>query len=61
MQTTKPEAKSGFYMKSSEDSESIELVENFGMTNEFKQFVCLPYFKDVYKVSRPKGDHGARI
>ncbi len=37
-------------MRSSENSESIELIENFEMTNEFKQLVCLPYFKDVYKV-----------
>ena len=44
------DAKSGFYVKSSESSESIEIIETFEMTNEFKQLVCLPYFKDVYKV-----------
>ena len=44
------EAKSGFYVKPTESSESIEMVENFEMTNEFKQLVCLPYFKDLHKV-----------
>ena len=38
-------------MKSSDTNESIEVVENFEMTNEFKQLVCLPYFKDLHKVS----------
>ncbi|MDR3736444.1 MAG: hypothetical protein P4L10_13025 [Acidobacteriaceae bacterium] len=44
------EAKSDFYMKSTEDnSETIEIMDNFEMTNEFKQHVCLPYFKDLHK------------
>jgi len=41
---------SGFYVKPSENIESIEVVENFEMTNDFKQLVCLPYFKDLHKV-----------
>ncbi len=44
------EVKSGFYVKPTETNESIEVVENFEMTNEFKQLVCLPYFKDLHKV-----------
>lgn len=51
MKPINSEVKSGFYVKSAENSESIELVETFEMTNDFKQNVCLPYFKDVYKVS----------
>ncbi len=51
MQSTSSEARSGFYVKPSEDNESIELVENFEMTNDFKQHVCLPYFKDLHKVT----------
>jgi hypothetical protein len=51
MQVPSEEVKSGFYVKSSENSESIEIIENFEMTNDFKQLVCLPYFKDVYKVN----------
>jgi hypothetical protein len=46
-----PEIRSYFYVKPLEDNESIEIVENFEMSNEFKQFVCLPYFKDVFKVN----------
>lgn len=44
------EATSDFYVRTSESAESIELVENYEMTNEFKQQVCLPYFKDIHKV-----------
>lgn len=44
------EIKSDFYMKPTESSETIEVVENFEMTNEFKQHICLPYFKDLHKV-----------
>ena len=44
------DARSGFYVKTSEDSKSFEIVENFELTNEYKQHVCLPYFKEVYKV-----------
>ena len=51
MQAESQEMNSGFYVKSSEGSESIEIVEK-EMTNEFKQQVCLPYFKDLYKVHR---------
>jgi hypothetical protein len=46
----KTEANSDFYVKSSEAEESIEFVENYEMTNDFKQLVCLPYFKDLHKV-----------
>lgn len=44
------EANSDFYVKSGESAESIEFVENYEMTNDFKQLVCLPYFKDLHKV-----------
>ena len=44
------ELKSNFYTKSSTDDKNIELIENCEITNEFKQNVCLPYFKDLYKV-----------
>lgn len=46
----KIEANSDFYLKSSEAADSIEFVENYEMTNEFKQQICLPYFKDLHKV-----------
>jgi len=39
-----------FYVKNSDDGSTIELVDNVEMTNDFKQNVCLPYFKDIYKV-----------
>ena len=51
MQAETSEMNSGFYVKSSEGSETIEIVEK-EMTNDFKQQVCLPYFKDLYKVSQ---------
>ncbi len=44
------EVKSGFYVKTSEDNKTFEIVENFELTNEYKQHVCLPYFKDIHKV-----------
>ena len=44
------EIKSTFYVKPSEDKLSIEVMDSFELSNEFKQMVCLPYFKDVYKV-----------
>ena len=50
MQVISEEVKSEFYVKSCKDGESIEIFENFEMTNEFKQLVCLPYFKDLCKV-----------
>ena len=40
-----------FYLKSSNKNESIELIENYEFTNEFKKEVCLPYFKEIYKVN----------
>lgn len=49
----KTEANSDFYVKSSEADDSIEFVENYEMTNEFKQQICLPYFKDLHKVFLP--------
>jgi hypothetical protein len=39
-----------FYTKSSTDSKIIELVDNYDLTNDFKQLIYLPYFKDIYKV-----------
>jgi hypothetical protein len=50
MQKANEEIKSGFYVKPGENSESMEIVENFEMTNDFKELVCLPYFKDLFKV-----------
>jgi len=50
MQPPNEEIKSAFYVKPSENKDSIELVENYEMSNEFKQLVCLPYFVDVFKV-----------
>lgn len=44
------EVNSEFYVKSSQDENTIEVIENFEMTNDFKQLVCLPYFKDLHKV-----------
>jgi len=46
----KTEANSDFYVKGSEEGEKIEFVENYEMTNDFKQLVCLPYFKELHKV-----------
>lgn len=54
MKAANEEIKSGFYVKSTEDNESIEIIENFEMTNDFKQLVCLPYFKDLFKVLASK-------
>jgi len=42
---------SNFYLISSSEEESIELVENLEFTNEFKKDVCVPYFKDIFKVN----------
>ncbi len=44
------EVKSTFYLKLAADSQSIEVVDSYEMTNEYKQTICLPYFKDVFKV-----------
>lgn len=49
MQST-TDAHSDFYVKSSESADSIEFIENYEMTNDFKQLVCLPYFKNIHKV-----------
>ena len=49
MQAGSQETNGGYYVKSTEGSESIEIMEK-EMTSEFKQQVCLPYFKDLYKV-----------
>lgn len=49
MKAANQEIKSGFYVKPDVENDSIEIFENFEMTNEFKQLVCLPYFKDLYK------------
>lgn len=32
------------------NDKTIELVDNYHLTNEFKQLVCLPYFKDIFRV-----------
>jgi len=41
---------SNFYFKKSTDSDAIELIEGTEFTNDFKQNVCIPYFRDIYKV-----------
>jgi hypothetical protein len=56
MKAANHDIKSGFYVKPDAESESIEIVENFEMTNEFKQLVCLPYFKDLYKDLASRGE-----
>ncbi len=45
------EVKSTFYLKPSVDKQSLEVVDSYEMTNDYKQSVCLPYFKEVHKVS----------
>lgn len=42
--------KGNFYTRLEANCKSIEIVENCELTNDFKQNVCLPYFKDAYKV-----------
>lgn len=44
-------ANSEFYVKPTDNNESIEMIDNFEMTNEFKQKVCIPYFGEIHKVS----------
>lgn len=44
------EVKCNFYTKASEDNKTIEIVDNCEINNDYKQSVCLPYFKDIYKV-----------
>ena len=39
-----------FYIKASPEKDSIEIIDNIEMTNDFKQYVCFPYFQDIYKV-----------
>ena len=41
-----------FFTKPSEDSKTIEVVDSGDLTNDFKQLVCLPYFKDIFKVQQ---------
>jgi len=43
-----------FYTKLEANSNNIVIIENCKITNEFTQNVCLPYFKDLYKVTLPK-------
>ena len=42
--------KNSFAFKTRLDSNKVEMIMNFELTNDFKQNVCMPYFKDIYKV-----------
>jgi hypothetical protein len=42
--------KGEFYVKAGADGEQIELIDTFESSDEFKRKVCLPYFKDIFKV-----------
>jgi len=39
-----------FYIKASPEKENIEIIDNIEMSNEFKQYVCIPYFQDIFSV-----------
>lgn len=39
-----------FHIKASTEEDKIFLQDNVELSNEFKQKVCLPYFKDLFKV-----------
>ena len=39
-----------FHIKANTEEDIIFLQDNVEMPNEFKQNVCLPYFKDLFKV-----------
>ena len=39
-----------FMMKPAADGKSLELIENFEMTDNFRDFVTIPYFKQKFKV-----------
>jgi len=42
--------KSSFMMKPTADGKSIEIIENFEITNEYKNLVVIPYFKQKFRV-----------
>jgi len=52
MEPIKEEIKGGFYIKTMRETDLIEVIDNYEMTNELKQLICLPYIKDLYKVSK---------
>jgi len=39
-----------FYIKASPEKDNIEIIDNIEMSNEFKQYICIPYFQDIFKV-----------
>ena len=47
-------AQGNFYTKLEVNCKNIVIIENCKITDEFTQNVCLPYFKDLYKVILPK-------
>ena len=46
------EIKSSFMVKSRESDKSIEVIDNFEMTKEFRDLVVIPYFKEKYEVQK---------
>lgn len=42
--------RSSFMMKPTADGKSIEVIENFEMTSEYKDLVVVPYFKQKFRV-----------
>ena len=44
------EIKSDFYIKPTEDTESIEFVDSYTIEDEFRKLVCVPYFTDLHSV-----------
>ena len=51
MNNTNYEKDALFYLRANPEKSSIEIIDNIEMSNDFKQFVCLPYFQDLYKVN----------
>ncbi|MDR3548705.1 MAG: hypothetical protein P4M11_10660 [Candidatus Pacebacteria bacterium] len=51
MKPSVDDIKSSFIIHSSEGDKSLEVIENFEMTAEFKQLVGIPYLKEKFYVS----------
>jgi len=39
-----------FTLKTKLDTDKVEMLMSLELTNDFKQNICMPYFKDIYKV-----------
>lgn len=50
MTQTSDKIRSSFVMKPTADGKSIEVIENFEMTNDYKDLVVVPYFKQKFRV-----------